>query len=188
MVRDVLYHALISVLLYCGILGFQEMQNHGQGISSGAVNHHVDPAMISVLSLIPVGADDIHKVIRDSPGVVTLINVWATWCQPCREEMPDLLKVYREFRDRGISLILISGDFPEDSLEVKHFLQHLGVNFRTYIKSGRDMPFINALSPKWSGALPATFIYNQADSLVNYWEGKASYNEFVQAINQVLHQ
>jgi cytochrome c biogenesis protein CcmG/thiol:disulfide interchange protein DsbE len=58
-------------------------------------------------------------------GKVVVINFWATWCQPCREEMPALDAFYRDYRDKGLVMIGISADRPHDRSEVAKAMQSL---------------------------------------------------------------
>lgn len=133
-----------------------------------------------------VTAGELRDVVRDSQARVVLVNVWATWCQPCLEEFPDLLRIEREYRGRGVKLILVSGDFDTEVPNVVKFLSRQGVDFPTYIKAGSDMEFINTMNSEWSGALPATFVYDSGGHLARFWEGKASYAELQQAVFEVL--
>jgi cytochrome c biogenesis protein CcmG/thiol:disulfide interchange protein DsbE len=61
-------------------------------------------------------------------GHVTLINIWATWCEPCKEEMPSLERLYEAYRDRGfrVAATSIDTDTPEPVLE---YAQQLGLSF-----------------------------------------------------------
>jgi thiol-disulfide isomerase/thioredoxin len=119
------------------------------------------------------------------PGATaTLVNIWASWCVPCREEFPELLRLERSYRRRGLRLALVSADF--DAPAARAFLVKQGVSFRTYLKTGDDMTFINALDPRWSGALPATFVYDGAGRLVSFWEGKADSGRFEQAVGEAM--
>ena len=136
----------------------------------------------------PVTAGELHDVVRDSEARVVLVNVWATWCQPCLEEFPDLLRIEREYRGRGVKLILVSGDFDTEVPNVVKFLSRQGVDFPTYIKAGSDMEFINTMNSEWSGALPATFVYDGGGHLARFWEGKASYAVLEQAVLEVLQK
>ena len=122
-----------------------------------------------------------------APGAkATVVNVWATWCEPCREEFPDLVRLHHEFENKGMRLVLVSGDFDTERAAVNKFLSDQGVDFTTYIKSGDDMKFINDLNPKWSGALPATFVYDGHGRLLDFWEGKASYDKMRERMLRVL--
>ena len=138
------------------------------------------------IQMIDVDGDSLLQVIRAADAKVKIVNVWATWCQPCREEFPDLLKAYEQTRDKGVQLILVCADFPEQREAARKFLADHGNDFPTYFKTGKDMEFINALSSEWSGALPGTFIYGTSDSLREFWQGKASLDRFVSSITKVL--
>jgi peroxiredoxin len=56
-------------------------------------------------------------------GKVAIVNFWATWCPPCREEMPALDAFYRRYRNEGVELIGMSADSPHDSDEVQKVMQ-----------------------------------------------------------------
>jgi thiol-disulfide isomerase/thioredoxin len=144
--------------------------------------------LVAALSPAPTPgtAADVLQAVRAPGAQVVLVNVWATWCIPCREEMPDLLRLRRAYRARGLRLVLVSGDFSSDSDAATAYLRDLGVDFPTYIKSGNDMEFINAFDPNWSGALPATFIYDRNGNLRHAIHGKASYEQFEENIRDVL--
>jgi thiol-disulfide isomerase/thioredoxin len=104
---------------------------------------------------------DIDSLLRRQKGNVVLLNIWASWCKPCMEEMPDLLRLRREFHDKPFTLLLISDDDAEnvDNL-VRPALRKFGVTFPTYNLGGsNDEAVINAVDSTWSGALPASFIF-----------------------------
>jgi thiol-disulfide isomerase/thioredoxin len=126
--------------------------------------------------LAPVEVGEILAAARAPGAQATMINVWASWCVPCREEFPDLVRLERAYRGRGLRVLLVSTDF--DSVDARKFLTRQGVDFPSYFKTGDDMSFINGLNPKWSGALPATFLYDSTGRLVSFWEGRADYPKF----------
>lgn len=119
---------------------------------------------------------------------VVLLNVWATWCVTCREEFPDLLRLRRAYKQRGVAVEFLSGDFPSQLANVTAFLRELDVDFPTFIKVGKDMELIEALHPDWSGALPATFLFARGGPIVQWWEGAASYEQFAAAVDSALTQ
>ena len=128
------------------------------------------------MQLFPAGAAEILAEVRRPGARATVINVWASWCVPCREEFPDLMRLERAYRDRGLRLLLVSADF--DSADARKFLVQQGVGFSSFFKTGDDMSFIDALHSKWSGSLPATFVYDSTGRLVSFWEGRADYQRF----------
>lgn len=134
----------------------------------------------------PASADRVKRTVRNLKARAVMVNVWATWCTPCREEFPDLIRVYREFRGQGLRLVLVSADFEEQIPQVKRFLVEQGVDFPSYVKAGKDMEFIDGIDPAWSGVLPATWIYDASGVRRHFWEGKASYQTLRQKVADVL--
>ena len=136
------------------------------------------------LRLVPATAQDLLVLARQPGATATLINVWASWCAPCREEFPDLLRLAREERRRGLRVLLVSADF--DSAAARAFLAEQGVGGPAYYKVGDDMGFIGTLSPRWSGALPATFVYDARGRLAGFWEGRTDHARFARAVHDAM--
>lgn len=59
-------------------------------------------------------------------GKVTIVNFWATWCEPCRKEIPALEAIYRRYHDQGLEVIGMSADRPHDRASVKEMAQSMG--------------------------------------------------------------
>jgi thiol-disulfide isomerase/thioredoxin len=116
-----------------------------------------------------------------APGAdATVLNVWASWCGPCREEFPAMLAVMREHpRAR---LLLVSADFDAQVGDARRFLSQQGVTDTTYLKQGGDQAFIDALAPEWSGALPATVVFDSRGRRVAFWEGAGDSARFAGAL------
>jgi thiol-disulfide isomerase/thioredoxin len=134
----------------------------------------------------PVTAETFDDVVRAAGGRAVLVNFWATWCQPCVEEMPGLLEAARSLEDEGLRLVLVTCDFEDQKGAAAALLARLGVGFTTYIKVGKDDPFIRAVEPEWSGALPATLVYDGAGRKHAFHAGPATADEFVALARQVL--
>lgn len=141
------------------------------GASPGTATAPLDTAAIE---LVPIDPSGLARAIAAPGARATLVNVWASWCQPCREEFPDLVRLEREWQGRSFRLLFVSADFAEDVPNAKSFLAEQGVAARTYLKTGDDAQFIDTLDPRWSGALPGSFLYDSSGRLVRFWEGKAS--------------
>lgn len=135
----------------------------------------------------PVSVDQLMADARAPGARAVVLNVWATWCMPCREEIPDLLRLEREYRARGLRLVLVSGDFDTELPAVKQFLAQHRVGFLTYLKQDDDMRFIAGLDPRWSGALPATLVFDGAGRQTWFHEGKVSYDTLKTRIEEALN-
>ena len=69
--------------------------------------------------------------LADYSGKVLLVNLWATWCGPCRNETPELVKLNKEFQPRGVEIVGLSTENPEASAEsVKEFVRAYNVDYR----------------------------------------------------------
>ena len=134
----------------------------------------------------PVTATDIQRAVRDSGAKAVLVNMWASWCGPCREEFPGLVRVAHKYQGQGLKVMLVSADDDKDMAAVKKFLAEEGVEFPAYIKAEKDQPFIDGLDKQWTGALPATFIYDSSGRLHDFWEGGVTFSVFEQKIVEVL--
>jgi thiol-disulfide isomerase/thioredoxin len=134
----------------------------------------------------PVTAADIQRAVREPGAKAVLVNLWASWCGPCREEFPGLVRVARKYQGQGLKVILVSADDDKDMAAVKKFLADEGVDFPAYIKAEKDQPFIDGLDKRWTGALPATFLYDGSGKLRDSWEGGVTFNVFEQKVVEVL--
>jgi peroxiredoxin len=69
------------------------------------------------------------KTLADYKGKVVLLNVWATWCEPCRVEMPSIERLHREFGPKGLSVVAVSVDDPGAETRIVDFTKELGLSF-----------------------------------------------------------
>jgi thiol-disulfide isomerase/thioredoxin len=142
------------------------------------------PAPAVHVDIAEVGA--IMAAVKAPGAQAVLVNVWATWCEPCREEMPDLVRFYRDHRADGLRLVLISADDDDQRGEVARVLGALGFDGPAFIKRGNDMTFIDALDPHWKGALPATFLYDARGAKKQSWLGSVTYGELRARVSGLL--
>ena len=69
------------------------------------------------------------KTLADYSGKVVLLNVWATWCEPCRVEMPSIEKLHKEFGTQGLAVVAISVDDPGAEQRILDFVKEYGLTF-----------------------------------------------------------
>jgi thiol-disulfide isomerase/thioredoxin len=120
-------------------------------------------------------------------GRVLLVNFWATWCDPCREEFPNLVRLYNTYRSHGLSLVAISMDEPESRPAIEQFLKSQGANFGSYRQQFKDFEaLVNSINPRWGGGIPASFLYDREGRLVESWQGATTYEEFESAVKPRL--
>jgi thiol-disulfide isomerase/thioredoxin len=106
-------------------------------------------------------------------GKPLLVNFWATWCDPCREEFPDLVKLDTDYKGR-IDFITISlDDLAEINRDVPKFLAEQKAEMRAYLlKVADEGAVISAIAKDWSGGLPFTILYNEKGEIAYFRQGK----------------
>lgn len=138
-------------------------------------------------TLIPLDEEAFRQMVASHRGKVLLVDFWATWCAPCREELPKLLALYSSHRQKDLSFVTISCDEPEQALAAASFIDKQSAPTPHYIKRAKDDDkFINALDPKWSGALPALFLFDRSGDKVKSFIGETDMTELKSSIENVL--
>src|SRR4029078_5431346 len=89
-------------------------------------------------------------------------------------------------RAEGVLLVLISGGDDYQRAEVARVLGALGFDGPAFIKRGTDMAFIDALDPKWKGALPATFMFDGRGAKKKSWLGSVTYDDLRRRVSGLL--
>ena len=117
--------------------------------------------------------------LSDYKGKVVLLNFWATWCGPCKIEMPWFVEFQRKYKDRGFSVIAVSLD-DEGWEVVRPFADRLELNFPVVVGS-------NEMADKYGGvaALPTSFIIDKEGLIVTSHMGlvgRGAYEEDIEAL------
>ncbi len=107
---------------------------------------------------------------------VYVINFWATWCGPCRRELPDMEKIHQDYSGRKVRVLLVSLDFPNQQKGLQQFLSSNQITAPVILLNEPDAnAWIDKVDPSWSGALPATLIYKGKDRL--FFEKELTYRD-----------
>ena len=135
-----------------------------------------------------VDARGLFETIGREKGKVVLVNFWATWCLPCREEFPDLSRLQRVYEGKGLRVIGVSTDFAREAAAVEKFLAEQKPSFPNYHKKagGDDQLFIEAVDRSWGGELPFSVLYGRDGSKARSFSGKQTYAEYEKEIAKLL--
>jgi thiol-disulfide isomerase/thioredoxin len=97
--------------------------------------------------------------VRNDTKDLLVLNLWATWCGPCVQELPELVTVNRMYRGRPFKLVTLSVDDPEKRDEALRVLREHKVAARNLIYSGTDKDALAAaVDPLWPGPVPYTLV------------------------------
>ncbi|RJP32133.1 MAG: hypothetical protein C4527_06555 [Candidatus Omnitrophota bacterium] len=133
-----------------------------------------------------ISLDDFLELIRNRHGKPLFVNFWATWCEPCVEEMPHIVELYEQFKEQ-VDFIAISVDgFTGTADQVPAKMEQLKMSFPVKILKTDDQDHaIKTIDSEWAGELPVTFLYNTAGEKVIKMTGSQSKEEFIAALNKI---
>jgi thiol-disulfide isomerase/thioredoxin len=125
--------------------------------------------------------DGSTQKVSELKGNVVFLNFWATWCGPCRTEMPSMETLYQRFKDR--SFVMLAIDLQEDREDVSSFMRQMGLTFPVGIDDG-PISRMYGIS-----AIPTTFIIDKNGYIISAIAGSRSWNtpEVFSAIDSLLN-
>jgi peroxiredoxin len=114
--------------------------------------------------------------LQDLRGKVVLVNFWATWCPPCRKEMPDLDALYNKFKDRGFVVLAIS---DEEAAKVSPFIAERKVSYPVLLDPGRKVNDAFIVE-----GIPKSFVYDRGGKMVAQSIDMRTRNQFLGMLAQ----
>jgi thiol-disulfide isomerase/thioredoxin len=137
--------------------------------------------------LTPLNEGAFQKMLATHKGKIVLVDFWATWCVPCRAEMPQLVKLSEKLRARGFDFITVSADEPDKEPAALKVLMQDAVAAPFYLKKADDDDkFYNMVDAKWSGEMPGMFIYDRSGKRVRSFIGETPMKDIEAAIQKLL--
>lgn len=136
----------------------------------------------------PIDTDGLKGLLSQQRERPLLVNFWATFCDPCRDEFPDLVKINNDYGSQSLEFFTVSlDDISDIKTEVPKFLDAMKAKMPAYLLNVNDPePAINAVDRKWRGDLPATFLYNEKGEVVYKHIGRVNAAELREAIDKVV--
>ena len=120
--------------------------------------------------------------IRDSGQKGVVVNAWASWCDPCREELPMLARVAPKLAALGVPIWLVSVDDPEGFESARALLDSLHIDLRSFAAAPPLQDFKPVLNPKWPGMIPVSFLFDSTAKLRYFWAGEVYEKELVPVV------
>ncbi|WMJ08638.1 TlpA disulfide reductase family protein [Nitrosomonas sp. sh817] len=133
-------------------------------------------------SLPDLQGDD--QAVSQWLGKVMVVNFWATWCTPCREEIPEFIEAQNKYGDQGLIFVGIAIDQPD---KVKMFSQEFGINYPVLIGSFNTWSLLEAAGNRMS-ALPYTVVLNRSGEIVDTYLGRVNLKKLEKLVEPLLKQ
>jgi thiol-disulfide isomerase/thioredoxin len=158
------------------------------GMTLKAGSGALPPTRLSQTPIRPDGVETItgsqlRNRIRRSGFKGTLVNAWASWCGPCKHEVPMLDALSANFAQLGVDVVLVTMDEPEDAEKATAFLSERKLGLGTFIAARPLDIFKFEMNPRWPGMIPAMFLYDSEGKLRYFWGGPAWEEEIVPIID-----
>ncbi len=153
-----------------------------QNVSGSQAASGADPAIGSVapefsLKSVPDGKTVTLSSLR---GKAVVVNFWATWCGPCKIEMPWLIDLQKKYGDQGLQIVGITKE-DYDEATIAKFTKKMGVNYTILVGNQQVQDSYGGV-----GGLPTSFFVNRSGKVVHEIVGLDSESKFEDAIKQAL--
>ena len=144
------------------------------------------PAAAPALQLVDLGG--FQQFLARYHGKPVLVTFWATWCEPCRDEYPMIVKLAAQYAPQGLSVFGVDMDDDADMNLVRHFLTLNRPGFPNIRqKPGIDLDsFYQGVNPDWHGTMPETVFYGRDGRIATSFVGEKSRDDFERAIRSIL--
>lgn len=144
------------------------------------------PSATPAVKVTQVNDVGVKKILVPN-GKPLLVNFWATWCDPCREEFPELVELDHEYKGK-IDFITISLDDVEDiRTTVPKFLGEMKAEMPAYLlRTTNESAVIESISKDWRGGMPFTALFNSKGELAYFREGKVVLATMRTELNKLL--
>ena len=122
---------------------------------------------------------ELNTLLESNKSKVVILDLWATWCPPCKKEIPGFINLYKKYKDKGLEIIGVA--FDENGPEVvPPFMKKMGINYPVYLDGGD-------IAKKYDlQAYPTTIVYGKDGKTASKHVGYVSEKEFEDEVNNLL--
>lgn len=134
-----------------------------------------------------MGMDEIIKS-NASKDTLYIVNLWATWCVPCVQELPVFNKLYKEYAGQPVKVLLVSLDFKEDyPMKLATFLERKRILPPVvWLSDTNPNDFVPKVDKAWEGSIPATLIIHPGKGYKKFIEGQVTEREVEKAVKDAM--
>ncbi len=164
-------HQSLFLLLFFAVISFTVFQH----VPAAQAREFKRPKAPD-FTLVSIHGDTVR--LSDFRGQVVILDFWATWCPPCKAEIPSFIEIYKTYRDQGVSIIGVALDKPE---KVRQFYEDFHMNYPVVIGD-------RSLAARYGGiaGIPTTFVIDQEGRIYRKYVGYRPKQVFVNDIEHLL--
>ncbi|WP_096201065.1 TlpA disulfide reductase family protein [Bacillus sp. FJAT-45350] len=141
-----------------------------------------EQGMIAPDFILPVWGTDEEASLEDFHGDIIVMNLWASWCPPCIKEMPDLMKLYDDYQDKGVTVLGVNmNKYERTKTAMDEFMIDLNVTIPTVIDVDGEVADDYQIS-----ALPTTYIIDREGVIQQVIRGEVNYEGLESILLQML--
>lgn len=118
--------------------------------------------------------------LQDYAGQVVLVNLWATWCPPCKAEMPTLEAFYQDYHDKGFTIIAINDGDPKE--DVVQFVKNYGLTFSVWL----DPTYQASEQAFKTHNLPSSYVIDRSGTVRLMWVGQINRQKLEQYVAPLI--
>lgn len=178
--RLVAVSSLLALALISTIPGNAQAPSSKASPHSSKATPSADPPLVDLAGY--------QQLIAKHRGKPLVVNFWATWCEPCRDEYPMIVQLAKEFKAQGVNVVGVDMDDESDMNLVRRFIVRTQPQFPNYRqKPGIDLDaFYDAVNPEWKGTMPQTIFYGRDGQILGFFLGTRPQPTFEQAFRATL--
>lgn len=176
-------HQTLITILFVAVVGFsgcgesKQQTEKAQAVAQAAVEQNANAAY--AFSLQTLEGEPI--TLKGYEGKVLLLNIWDTWCPPCKAEIPDFIDLYDTYRNQGLEILGVAGG--RNGLQaVADFVKEYGINYPIALATQDLFVGFGGVN-----AIPTTFLIDQKGNIHKKYVGYREKQVFEQDINSLLN-
>lgn len=123
--------------------------------------------------------------LSDLRGKAVVVNFWATWCPPCRREIPELIDAYERYRDRG--LVVLGVDLQESDDQVREFAKEFGISYPLVIDRTGEVAEVWKIGGQFGG-IPSTYFIDRTGVVRDIYNGTLTRELLQERIDVILEE
>ena len=176
-----IYLALATLAITTGFMLRAQLMGGSQSVLPG------DAIQQGAKAILAANLPDVqgeNQAVSQWQGNVIVVNFWATWCTPCREEIPEFIEAQKKFRDQGLVFVGIAIDQTD---KVKMFSEEFSINYPVLVGSLNTWALLEAAGNRQS-ALPYTVVINRSGEIVETYLGRVNLKKLEKLVIPLLKE